>query len=233
MIALSIVSAFRIASVRAEEKEAVAETETGTETGREPETTEEMETETEPGLEEENGQEEEVEVGTDAPEQLTAPEEREEPMLETGESKDAIYGKAFRRIPISQFSLVKRESQETSAAENAALQIPGEHLTVNISVYINGELFDGGSVSAMEEDDFCIHTWKPNTDQIGEGVHWQEGSWFELQLFQIPGLDLKPLTESGFVINGNQKWKLENGSITAADRLFTGLSLTAIFSFLI
>lgn len=206
MIALSIVSTSAFTVIGAEEMEG-----TGTEAGTETEIEIEAETEIETEIETESDAEEQIEVGTDAPVQVTDPAQQEEPTLEEGQAESTIYGKSFRSISLSQFSLAKQESQTAPAAENEALRIPAEKLTVNTSVYINGSLYTGGAVEVMEGDNFSYSlTWKPDPAQIEENSSWKEGSWFELQFFTIPGLDLNPSMESGFVIDGIKigNWKM-------------------------
>lgn len=137
----------------------------------------------------------------EAPAWLSQPEQWEEPILEDGQVNSEIYGQPIQKGDWNNLKQLRAQSMAADAALDPALKIPNEQLSKITFLYINGTPYTGGNLTVTEGDNFSYtHSWAPH--EVPKDQSWRDGSWFEYQLFQVPGLNLAKHIESTLVING-------------------------------
>ena len=122
--------------------------------------------------------------------------------LADGEVLDEIYGQPEDAMSTAEYQQIQTLSLDAPVVQAADKEIPESELSGPLVViYVNGEPYRGGDLTVQESDNFSyIVGWSPNL-KSGH-MTWSDGSWFETELFQVPGLNLTKSSTVPLMLNG-------------------------------
>lgn len=134
------------------------------------------------------------------PETPDLPDEPEN--LADGEVLDEIYGQPEEDMNTAEYRELQTLSLDAPVVQTADKEIPESEISGPLVVlYINGEPYTGGDLTVQESDNFSyIIGWSPKLEN--GHMTWTEGSWFETELFQVPGLNLSSSGKVALMLNG-------------------------------
>lgn len=110
---------------------------------------------------------------------------------EGGGLQSQIYGKPGQEMTAGEAERLRTLSLKAPVTMNPDKEIQDEGLDGPVVfIYVNGEAYQGGSLEVTRGDNFSyMASWSPNV-RGGKPFDWNDGSWFERTLFQVPGLNL-------------------------------------------
>lgn len=120
------------------------------------------------------------------------------PDLDDREIEEKIYGIPENEIKSDE--LVDMQNLSSNEEADSIKRIPENQIDKSINVFINGKKYTGGDLNLSMGDSFSYtFSWKPKEDV---NLDWDEGNWFEIIVFKVPGLNLIEKIESKLIING-------------------------------